>query len=130
MEKLESIRLEAGRLAGMGDVSNNVLPKIGLLSKAQDGGNIKSQYFTPKTLHPTHAVSGAVCVATASKCKGTVAHSIANVTSEKVERLIIEHPSGEIPVEIEVSIDINNFKIISAGVLRTARKLMDGFVYY
>lgn len=130
MEKMEAIRLEAGRMAGMGDVSNSVLPKIALLSPARVGGNIKSQYFTPKTLHPTHAVSGAVCIGTACKAKGTVAADIAEVSKEAFEKIIVEHPSGIIPVQIEVEGEGENFDVVKAGTLRTVRKLMDGQVFY
>lgn len=130
MERLESIRLEAGKLAGMGDVSNSVLPKVGLLSKPRVGGMIKSQYFTPKTLHPTHAVSGAVCIATACKAKGTVAADISSTNNEDFEKIIIEHPSGAIPVEITVEGEGESFDIVKAGTLRTVRKLMDGDVFY
>lgn len=130
LERMEKIRLEAGRLAGMGDVSNSVLPKIGLLSKPRKNGIIKSQYFTPKTLHPTHAVSGAVCIATACKATGTVAADIAHVNDENFEKIIVEHPSGAIPVEIEVEGKNENFDVVKAGTLRTVRKLMDGEVFY
>lgn len=130
MAKLESIRLEAGEMAGLGDVSESVLPKIGLLSAPKANGTIKSQYFTPRFLHPTHAVSGAVCVSAASKCKGTVASQMATVNQDSKERIIVEHPSGVIPIDIEVIVNGDDFKIVTAGTLRTARKLMDGFVYY
>jgi len=130
MTGLESIRIEAAKLAGLGDVSESVLPKIGLLSVAKNGGSIKSQYFTPRFLHPTHAVSGAVCIAAASKCKGTVAAEIAKVTDHSTEKVLVEHPCGNIPVEIEVSGEGENFTVVQAGTFRTARKLMEGFVYY
>ena len=130
MKKLEDIRLEAARLAGMGNVCNSVLPKIGLLSKARKGGCIKSQYFTPKTMHPTHAISGAVCIATACKAKGTVAADLAKVNIENSEQIIIEHSAGILPVQIEVEGEGEDFDIVKAGTIRTVRKLMDGEVFY
>lgn len=130
MEKIEKTRCMAGELIGMGDVSDSVLPKVGILSVPRASGNIKSQYLTPKSLHPTHAVSGAVCIGTACKAEGTVAGKVAKVNKENFEKIIIEHPSGVIPVEIEVSGEGNNFTVVKAGTLRTARKLMDGYVYY
>jgi len=129
MRELELIRVEISHLAGLGDVSDSVLPKIGLLSKPVYGGNIRSQYLTPRFLHPTHAVSGAVCIAAAAKCKGTISAEIAEVNNQPTERIEIEHPSGKIPVEIEVDGEGENFKIISAGTFRTARKLMEGYVW-
>ena len=129
MAKIESIRLEAGRLAGMGDVSEIVLPKVGLLLKPQKGGTIKSMYLTPHSLHPAHAVSGAVCVGTACKAKGTIAAQLANINEERTEKIILEHPSGYIPVVITVTEEGKDFTVEKAGTLRTARKIMDGFVF-
>jgi len=129
MTKIESIRQEAGRMAGMGDVSEIVLPKVGLLLAPQAGGSIKSMYLTPHTLHPAHAVSGAVCIGTACKAKGTVAADLAVVNDEASEKIILEHPSGSLPVMITVSGKGETFNVEKAGTLRTARKIMDGFVY-
>jgi 4-oxalomesaconate tautomerase len=130
MQRIEAIRLEAGLLAGMGDVSDSVLPKVGILSKARVGGTVKSQYLTPHSLHPSHAVSGATCIGAAAKCKGTIAADLASVGEEDREKIVVEHPSGVIPVQIHVSGKGDDFTVISAGTLRTARKIMDGNVYY
>ena len=130
LDRIEAIRLEVGLLVGLGDVSNNVLPKVGLLSNPRIDGHIKSQYFTPKTLHPTHAVSGAVCIATACKASGTVAADIAIVNNEHIEKIIVEHNCGAIPVQIEVEGKGDDFDVVKAGTLRTVRKLIDGFVFY
>ena len=130
MARLEAIRIEVGHKVGLGDVSNSVLPKIGILSKPRIGGAIKSQYLTPRSLHPTHAVSGAVCIGVASKAKGTVASDLAKVREESSEKIIIEHPSGMIPVNIEVGGKGDQFTVVKAGTLRTARKIMAGEVYF
>lgn len=133
MTQLESIRCEIAKKAGMGDVSNSVLPKIGLLSKPKKGGNIRSMYFTPKTFHPTHAVSGAVGVTTSAMLKGTIASECLQYEGDtsKPFQLELEHQSGKIPIEIDVKgTTKDDFKIISAGTYRTARKLFEGTVFY
>ncbi|MEM6725285.1 MAG: PrpF domain-containing protein [Bacteroidota bacterium] len=129
-EQLESIRLEAGRLAGLGDVSKKVLPRMSLLSVPRAGGTIKSQYFTPWTLHPTHAVSGAVAIGTACKAPGTVAYELLQPNPVTGQEIRIEHLSGSIPVQIEVEGQGDQFDLVQARTLRTVRKLWDGFVYY
>ena len=129
MAKIESIRQQAGQLAGMGDVSEMIIPKVGLLLKPQAAGTIKSMYLTPHSLHPTHAVSGAVCIGTACKAKGTIAAEFANVNEEKTEKIIIEHPSGFIPIIIGINGEGTDFTVEKAGTFRTARKIMDGFVF-
>lgn len=130
MARIEATRCEIGLKIGMGDVSESVLPKVGILSKARVGGTIKSQYLTPRFLHPTHAVSGAVCIGTACKVKGTIAADLADVNDEAFQKIIVEHPSGVIPVNIEVTGNRDNFSVVKAGTLRTARKIMDGYAYY
>ena len=123
MEKLEAIRLEAGKRAGLGDVKDSVIPKIGILSKAQNAeNNIQSRYLTPHTLHPSHAVTGAICVGTALKLKGTVAYEIGRENGKPSEIIIIEHPAGVIEVNIEMEQKGDSFLLKKAGTLRTDRK--------
>ena len=131
MARLEKIRLEAGIRAGMGDVSESVLPKIGILSKPKSAeNNIQSRYLTPKTLHPSHAVTGAICIGTALKLKGTVASEVGKENGTPNEIIIIEHPAGVIEVNIEMENVGNSWQLRKAGTLRTARKIMEGYVYY
>ncbi len=126
IERLESIRLKAGELMGLGDVSGKVIPKIGLLSEPRNGGSITSRYFVPQTCHPTHAVTGAQCVATCAVMKGTIAEGISNVQRTAVENIIIEHPSGQIEVELSVKGHSANLIFNYAGILRTARRIFQG----
>ena len=128
--RIESIRLEISKKAGLGDVSVSVLPKVALLTSPVDKGHIKSFYFTPKTLHPTHAVSGAICIAASSYYPGTIAAQLTKNTSQISNTILIEHRAGAIPVELEIKRNGSELNVISAGIYRTARKLMEGFVYY
>ena len=131
MKRLEAIRLEAGLRAGLGDVSESVLPKIGILSSPSDPKhNIRSLYFTPKTLHPSHAVTGAICVGAALKLKGTVASEVGKENGQLREFIIIEHIAGVIEVNIEMKNTEKGLQLDKAGTLRTVRKIMEGYVFY
>ncbi len=131
MAKIEKIRLEAGLRMGLGDVRESVLPKVGLLSKARiSGNNIKSQYLTPHALHPAHAVTGAICIGTALKIKGTVADGLGTTNGQPTELILIEHPSGVIEVNLETEIIDGKFNVKKAGTLRTVRKIMEGRVFF
>jgi 2-methylaconitate cis-trans-isomerase PrpF len=44
-------------------------------------------------------------------------------------RLSVEHPSGALQVEVELDTLVNPPRVIRSGVVRTARKLFDGFVF-
>ena len=88
-----------------------MIPKIGILSAPRNGGTIKSQYLTPHSLHPSHAVTGAICIATASKASGTVAAELAQVTQATSEEILIEHQVGSLPIHIEVSCEGDDFTV-------------------
>jgi 4-oxalomesaconate tautomerase len=131
MEKLENIRLEAGRRAGMGDVKDNVLPKIGILSAPKDTKhNIQGRYLTPKTLHPSFAVTGSIAVGTALKVKGTVAAEVGRENGQNRELILIEHPSGVIEANIEMILKNGQLELEKAGSIRTVRKIMEGYVFH
>ncbi len=129
MARLEAIRREAGRRMGLGDVADRVVPKIGVLAAPRGDGSISSRYFTPTRLHAAHAVTGAVCVACACQLTGSVADGLARVAGAPKERIRIEHPSGHLDVQLEVSGSGPDMQVIRAGVLRTARKIMAGDVF-
>ncbi|MBV1701693.1 MAG: 4-oxalomesaconate tautomerase [Hyphomicrobiales bacterium] len=126
--RLEPIRLEAGRRMGLGDVSGKVVPKIGLLSPARDGGTITSRYLTPHALHAAHAVTGAVCIASACSIPGTIAAELAVADTANPRTIWIEHPSGKVDVLLTIEGSGASLKI-TAGTMRTARPIMRGEVY-
>ena len=74
----ERVRLEAGRRMGLGDCTDSVIPKVGILSPARRGGFIASVYLTPHDLHKAHAVTGAICVTSCASISGTVAAPLAS----------------------------------------------------
>ena len=129
MKKIESIRQEAGKRMGLGDVTDLVLPKVGILSKPRNGGNITSRYLTPHTLHPSHAVTGAICIGTALKIKGSVASEVGTTNGLPIEMIVIEHPAGVIEVNIEIEKKGDTINVKKAGTVRTVRKIMTGTVF-
>ncbi len=129
MQRVESIRLIAGQRMGLGDVTDSVVPKVGILARARDGGVISSRYLTPHTLHATHAVTGAICVASCVSIEGSVAEELATLNSQRLGRVRIEHPSGVIDVELETAGSGKDLDVLSAGVVRTARKIMNGRLF-
>ena len=115
---------------GLGDVTNMVIPKPILLARPTEGATITARYFMPHACHTAVAITGAVCIASACCTPGTVASDLA-VLPEPDEHgrrmLVIEHPSGRTPVEIEQDPDTGEIRRVS--VIRTARRLFDGFVH-
>ncbi len=127
LARIEAIRREAGKRMGFGDVADKVIPKVGLLSPARAGGTITSRYLTPHALHAAHAVTGAVCVASACALEGSIAHELAKPDMANPRTVWIEHPSGQIDVRLTTEGRGPEMQII-AGTLRTARPIMRGEV--
>lgn len=126
--RMEAIRLKAGKLMGMGDVSKSVTPKFGLVAPAREGGTIATRYFMPWNTHPSMAVTGSQCMASCALTPGTVADGLLQRPAESPANVILEHASGTIEVLVDFSCD-DGFSLNSAGLLRTARKLADGNIY-
>lgn len=129
MSRMESIRRNAGAAMGMGDVSQSVTPKFGLLAPAREGGTVCARYFMPWKCHPSMAVTGAQCIAACVLAPGTVADGLCPTKLNSPATVTIEHASGAIDVLVNFTNDANGFTPISAGLVRTARKLVDGNLY-
>lgn len=129
-EKVEEIRLAAGHLMNLGDVTNKTVPKVSVLAPAKNGGVVSTRTFIPKRVHEAIGVFGAVSVATACLVPGSVANEVANVTgSNTCVTLDVEHPTGYFSVSMDVSIENGELRVNSAALLRTARLLMRGDVF-
>ncbi|TCD13304.1 4-oxalomesaconate tautomerase [Oricola cellulosilytica] len=128
-ERFEPVRIKAGELMGFADVATSVVPKFGLLARPRRGGAIAARYFMPWTTHPSFAVTGSICTGSCLMAPGTVAAGLAQLPGGNPAVLEIEHTSGMIEVVMDASVESGQFDLKSAGLLRTARKLMSGHVY-
>jgi len=124
--RMEPIRIEAGRRMGMGDVTKSVTPKFAILAPPKEGGALAARYFMPWNCHPSMAVTGAQCLASCALVPGSVADGLALRPEGNPVVVVIEHPSGQIEVAIDADPDGDEFKLRSAGLIRTARLLAQG----
>lgn len=120
---VEEIRREAGRLMGLGDVSRSVTPKVALVSPPGNGGTLTSRYLMPWQAHKSHAVTGALCLAAATRIDGSVARAVAQPIPG-APAIDIEHPAGTMRLESEDGAD---GPVMS--VVRSARILFRGDVF-
>ena len=124
LARIEALRLEAGRMMGLGDVADSVIPKPVLVSPGDSPDSIVSRYFTPRRCHASHAVTGAIGVATAFALPATVASGAPRAPGN--HGLVIQHPAGQIDVAVEVEGEGDSASITSAALVRTARKIFQG----
>ena len=128
-ERIESIRLKAGRQMNLGDVSDKTVPKMSLISAPVRGGLLNTRTFIPHRVHDAIGVLGSVSVATACVVDGSIAYGYLKGCSD-YSRLEIEHPTGSFTVamDVEGSGSLSTLKINRSALLRTARLLMRGEV--
>ncbi|PXA95268.1 4-oxalomesaconate tautomerase [Nostoc sp. 3335mG] len=124
--RVEAIRLKAGPMMNLGDVTDKSVPKMMLVAAPKDGGAVAVRSLIPHRVHASIGVLGAVSVATACLIPGSPAAAVAQVPEGSHLTLGVEHPSGV--TECVVTLDEQG-QPIEAGMLRTARKLMDGEVF-
>ena len=124
--RIEAIRLKAGPLMNLGDVTEKSVPKMMLVAPPRHGGAVTVRSFIPHRAHATIGVLGAVSVATACLVEGSPAAEAADTGSGNRRSLSVEHPTGEMSCVLDLDAA---GQVTSAALLRTARKLMDGRVF-
>ncbi len=124
---IEEIRLEAGRVMGLGDVTRQTVPKMFLLSPPRHGGVVGTRAFIPARVHSSIGVLMAASVAAGVSMPGAVGSEFARVPDEGP--LDIEHPTGSFPARVRVERGEDGVWRGTSTSLRTARKIFDGTVF-
>lgn len=128
--KMEQLRLKAGELMGLGDCTESVTPKFGLAAAPQLGNtSLCTRYFMPWAAHPTLAVTGSQCFSACALMTGTVTEGLVKAESQSPVTLKLEHPLGMMEVVMHLDDDTDDPTPVSAGVVRTARKIAEGRVF-
>lgn len=124
--RLEAIRLAAGQMMNLGDVTDTTVPKLTMVAPPRAGGHLATRTFIPHRCHDAIGVLGAVSVATAALTPGSPANDLAGPTGTNV---VLEHPTGLFEAAVEATVSEDSVTVHRSGIIRTARKIMDGFVY-
>ena len=139
--RLEEVRMAAGRLMSLGDVTTSTVPKMTLVAPPRTAaGDICTRTFIPHRCHEAIGVLGAVSVATAAVLPGAVGHEMLRARTgrghepaeaSRIDRAVtLEHPTGTFDAAVTVATLPDGAPVVqSAGIIRTARKLFDGAVF-
>ena len=146
-QRLEAIRSRTAVMLGLAsspeeasEISQDV-PKIAFVSEAQDykavtGEVIKkdevdlvARIMSMGTLHKAYAATGAICTTGAAKIEGSVAYEMLSKGALEAKEVRLGHPGGIISVGAIVEKKGNACEYKEAVLARTARRLMDGYVY-
>jgi 4-oxalomesaconate tautomerase len=125
-ERVQSLRVQAGKLMGLGDVTATSVPKTTLVAAPRTGGAISTRTFIPVQPHPAIGVLGAVSVLTAVLIDGAVGHEL--LVRPDTGPFQVEHPSGALQVDVELGPG-DPPTVRRSTVIRTARPLFDGIAF-
>ncbi|MEA5096839.1 MAG: PrpF domain-containing protein [Sedimentibacter saalensis] len=144
MEYIERIRCIAAEKCGFVDkweqarTMSTSVPKVSIVSIPQDyedmdGNNIKASEMdlccravSVGKLHKAYPMTVAVGTGAAAKISGTIVNEIACLSKNYSKDIIVlGHSSGT----TEVDMKMNGEEVLKGGVTRTARRIMDGYVY-
>lgn len=124
--RIEAIRLAVGARMNLGEVACKSVPKMMLVAPPRNGGAFAVRSFIPRRAHASIGVLGAVSVATACLIPDSPAAQLATVPLGCTKTLSVEHPTGEMSCVLQTD---DAGAVVSAALLRTARKLMDGWIF-
>lgn len=133
--KLRIFRSKAAELVGITDNWESLVdevpftPFIVLLSPPKESDDIQARLILKNHCHPSLAGSGAICIAACSRVPGSVLNTILPKESLAKDSISISHLKGAITVWIQSTASENDVSFEILAIPRTARKILDGFVY-
>jgi 2-methylaconitate cis-trans-isomerase PrpF len=145
LARLEAIRRHASVAMGIApDLERAAtivsIPKLALLAAPRetrlldgrtlpaDAVDVVARMLSVGQPHRAIPLTGALCLAVATRVPGSVAHALVRAGATTTVR--IGHPSGSILVDADVDSDGDTLRVRSAAVFRTARRLFQGEVLY
>ncbi len=129
-QRIEALRIQTGKLMGLGDVTTKNYPKMTLIAPPRTGGSLSTRSFIPHVCHDAIGVLAAVTVGTACVLPGSVTDGVVQLPADATTAstvISVEHPTGEFSVELGRD-PANPHRVTRAALLRTARLLMRGEV--
>lgn len=143
LETLEELRAKAAQQIGLaGDWREArqvtpAAPDLAILSRPQDYMSLDGQAVRKENMdlcvraismgkiHKAYPITVAVATGSAAFLAGTVAYGICGDNLKKKNVLRLGHASGC----MDVSVEVDAGKVEKVGIVRTARRIMDGFIY-
>lgn len=146
LARIEEIRSIAAEMIGLADRKeatsrSTAVPKVAFVSpparfKTSTGRvvgeseiDLVARTMSMQKMHKAYAITGGICTSAAAKLEGTVVSEVLGRSSREGKIIRLGHPSGVLEFEIEISKRDGGSRLDKAAVTRTARRIMDGFVY-
>ncbi|EFR02342.1 DUF453 domain-containing protein [Nannizzia gypsea CBS 118893] len=134
LNRLEKIRCQAAIKMGMAKTTDEVpasIPKINIISAAdEEGVDITVRTISVGQPHKALPITAGLSLAVATKLDGSVVKPFVSKANKAAgDAVVIGHPGGTLAVGAEFE-DGESRVVNRATVYRSARRLMDGLVYW
>ena len=145
LEIMEDIRTTAAVMMGLAvnkEKTGPAVPKVAFVTGpkyyiAMNGSEVKAvnvdlvaRTKALSVMHKAYAVTGGICMATAALIEGTVVNEIVGDHAKRTGTVRLGHPSGTLDFDISLEkLATGGWNLSKAGVSRTAKPIMDGYVY-
>jgi 2-methylaconitate cis-trans-isomerase PrpF len=100
-----------------------------LMAREAEGCDFTARSLSARFAHKAYPVTGSVCTGVAAALRGSVVHDVVRPRPSEGGHYRLAHPSGTIDVVIELDQDGGEVVVRKGAVIRTARRLLEGFVY-
>jgi hypothetical protein len=91
--------------------------------------DLRGVLWASRQVSKAYAVTGTICTGAAAMIEGTIVNEILSGRAKETGVVRIGHPSGIIQVDVEVRKKDGDLQLTKATVFRTARRIMEGYVY-
>lgn len=131
VERAEEARLRtpATPILGMVAPPQAYRDVLGARMVGADEMDLTARLMFMQQMHKTYAGTSTVCTGVAAKISGTIVHAAARRGIEDRLETRIGHPAGVIETESIVMPEGNGYRVERATVGRTARRIMEGYVF-
>lgn len=141
---MEDVRTTGAVLMGLAKSKDTVgpaVPKVAFVAPANsyvavdakiihaDEVDLLARTLALSVMHKTYAVTGGICLAAAAMIKGTVVNEVLSAQAKQTGEVRIGHPAGVLEVFVDLKKKNNTWSLEKAGVCRTVRPIMAGYVY-
>ncbi|VUC24329.1 unnamed protein product [Clonostachys rosea] len=133
-DRLESIRAQAAVKMGLADSPSSVpgsVPKIAIVSRpdasAAEDVNLVARAMSVGQPHKAIPVTVALALAAGAKTPGTTVSECVLQSDGDGSAMVVQHASGTLTVDADFD---ESGELRSANVYRTARRLMEGKVFW
>jgi 2-methylaconitate cis-trans-isomerase PrpF len=147
LKRIEAVRAAAGVAIGLGTTLEEMTQKVPSVPKlsfvaapksyrrtdgAVQGGDeidLLAKTMSMGKLHRSYALTGAICTTIAAAIPGSLVNEVLSPEGKDTGRVRLGHPSGIIDMTGRVTREGDEWRADKVSSTRTARRLMEGYVF-